>query len=165
MLGTEPELVEEYEDVLDQLKRPLMLSLADAIGHLATFEHSNKRMGFEIQGPTAEQLGDTHVEAFAALNGFALDVVNKPHPTYRGRIVTKGFFAPETRVKIMDAYNREPVALPKTAESSLSQMFRSTATVEDFSRLIERKVDLSKWGRFEKRQLVRRPAESQRHAL
>lgn len=150
LLGSEPPLVEEYEDVLDQYKKPLMLSLADAVAHLATFEHANKRMGLQIEGPAAEQLGDTHVEAFAALNGFALDVVNKPHPTYRGHIVTKGFFAPETRVKVMDAYNREPASTPKTAESSLSQMFRSSAIVEDFSRLIERKVDLSKWGRFVK---------------
>jgi len=150
LLGNEPPLVEEYEPVLDQARRPLQLDLADAIAHLATFEHSNKRMGFEIEGTTAEQLGDQHVETFAALNGFALDVVSKPHATYRGHIVSKGFFAPEVRLKVMDAYNREPAALPKTAESSLSQMFRSSAIVEDFSRLIERKIDLSKWGRFVK---------------
>lgn len=148
VLSAEPTHVEDYQPVKDKLGRPLALSLSDAIAHLATFEHSNRRMGQKPYGETAEDLGHKHVEAFAAMNGFALDITNKPHMTLNGRIVTKGFFAPDTRVKVMDYYNREAIEPEKSPETALAMIFRNSSTVENFDRLIANKIDLSRWNKF-----------------
>lgn len=150
LLSPEPPLVEEYQHLKDHSGRQLQLTLADAIAHLATFEHASRRTGLQPVGKTADEMGHTHVETFAGMNGFALDVTNRPHATLHGRIVTKGFFAPETRVKVMDLYSRQSIAPEVTAGNELSRIFRTSATIGNLERVINAKVSLAQWGNFAK---------------
>ena len=124
------------------------LKLHEAIEKLGTYEYAEVQKGCSVI-VSAEELGDEHVETFAAINGFAFDIYNKAHLLYNGRIVTEGYFSPEAVRKATKNSKRTLEELPEAAnENKLGHLFNKAVQVDDFSRLLERSVNRKQWAQF-----------------
>lgn len=145
-LTSDPPTIVEVTPVKECGSLPLRLALE----HVATFEHAQKKMGYTpSKGMKSDDLGDEHVKSFAGLNGFVLDIYNKPHVAQEGRPVTKGFFNPATIRQAQADYARKPADKPKLSETDLSHLFRDAAHgVDNFERLLDRRIDIKKWDDF-----------------
>lgn len=77
----------------------------EAVEKLAAYEETNKTLNKEAcDKPSAEELGYSHVRAFAEREGIAFDLSGQPHPTKSGMIVTDALFPANAQEKVEEAY-------------------------------------------------------------
>lgn len=77
----------------------------EAVEKLAAYEETNKTLNKEAcDKPSSDELGYSHVRAFAEREGIAFDLSGQPHPTKAGIIVSDGWFPENAQEKVEEAY-------------------------------------------------------------
>lgn len=108
-------------------------SFIEAAEKLALYEATQKDLNkLPCSRPSLEELGYSHVRAFAERELLVFDLDGNIHPTKDGMVVTKGWFEPETKEKLAGYYTQRQdmkihaVPVEKIIDTFLPQDSRGT---------------------------------------